>query len=387
MNDISTILKITDKEKQKEALKYLQDAKENDENFISKIVQKIFEEQNISDFFCRICTILNIKIEQSRFNDFWNNFIKEGIHPQNFIEGLFVISYYFEHYQNIDNNDINMDRIYSIIFYRIEKSVVEYDFDEIKEIIINCLASIASYAPLRCFLSPSLFDSITSLFMNHEETFESSVLFLWRFFHRNDAKEVLDDLIMNFIIVLSNYSPPKHSFWRFLCFFFATYSEQIENMCDFDAIEKGGVLPIFTRSLIWTIRIVVQHPPEKDDEPLFWDFCYDVLKRYNEAKDNKAQVRRLYDHIMQEIRLAICCALQVSLDKETMHLINKKALETFNLLAIINEKEIIESFPMLFGDILDITLSFCLLTTNQKLIDAAKLFAQNYEMEIKPISV
>ena len=383
MCDLSSFLQLEDKHSQLEAIERIRERIKTDPDFIHTINQNEILNGKLSDFSCNLAAIFHVVIPQERFDEFWCSFLKDGIHPQNYAQGLDIISYYFEHYHFIKNID-SMDQVFSILFYRIEKTVVEYNFEEINQSVIKTLAAVAPIAPLRCFLSPSLFDSITSIFMNHDDTFESSVIFLSRFFHRKDAKEALYQLVLNLIIVLSNYSPPKHSLWRFLCFFFANFSETIEEMCDFDALEKGGVLPIFTRSLIWTIRLVIQHPPETEDEPLFWDFCKDVLTRYINAKDQKAQVRRLYDHIFNELRLAICCGIKSAISND-WKLINKTALDVFKLLITVNENEMIESFNLLFGEILEVTLSFCLISENQKVIDAAKDFATTNQIKIKEI--
>ena len=380
MQELENLLKISERDKQKEAITELKKSIEKDKAFMQTIDPSLILKQDISDYICTICGLLKIKIPEENFSKFWACFIQESIRPKNYLDGLETIAYYFENYSSV--NIEGSESIYSIIFYRIEKVIVEYDFEEINEVIINTLAAIAPYAPLRHFLSPSLFDSITCLFMNHEATHEASVLFLWRFFHRSDASEALDQLVMNFIVSLPNYAPPKHSLWRFLCFFFANFSEQIEDMCDFDAMEKGGCLPIFTRSLIWSIRLVIQHPIENEDEPLYWDMCFDVLSRY-EKSEPKSQVRRLYDYIFNELRISICYSLKAVVCESKI--LNKKALDVWRLLVKVDSEGIMEGLNLLWGDLLDVNLSFCLISENQNMIEYVKKFAEDNQICIKEI--
>lgn len=374
----------SDKDKIDELITKISEHVNKTPNFIDKIDQSYFKDKEISDLLCRIALLLNINIPKERFTPFWTTFLKEGIRTDDFSKGFYVISYYFEHYSSVESI-AGVESLFSIMFYRIEKSVVEYDFKIIEEPIIKTLASVAQYAPLRCFLSPGLFDSIISLFMNHEESFETSVLFLWRFFHREDASECIDSVVMNLIVCLTNYSPPKPSLWRFLCFFFAKFSAQIEGMCDFDALEEGGLMPIFTRSLIWTVRLVVQHPPEESNEPLFWEMMSDVMIRYSKA-DSKQPVRRMYDHIFNEVRLAILYSLKTAI-AEDHTLIDRNALTTFRVLVSIDEEEVINSFSIMFGEMIDAILSFSLLSENQCVIDHATQFAKENSITINEIVI
>jgi hypothetical protein len=80
----------------------------------------------------------------------------------------------------------------------------------------------------------------------------------------------------------------------------------IETMCDFTAMEANGMLPIFTRSLIWTYRIVYQNPPETHEE-CFWDLWIGVLARFHSGK---LPTIALFQGLMPEVRLSLYWALK-----------------------------------------------------------------------------
>jgi hypothetical protein len=79
------------------------------------------------------------------------------------------------------------------IFYSINKVITEYAFDDIMDPVLSVLTAICPYAPIRSLVDQYTFDSITGLFMNREKLFEKAVLFLWRFFQRDDAVSALDE--------------------------------------------------------------------------------------------------------------------------------------------------------------------------------------------------
>jgi hypothetical protein len=70
------------------------------------------------------------------------------------------------------------------------------------------------------------------------------------------------------------------------------------------------MLPIFTRSLIWTYRIVYQNPPESD-EPSYWTLWAGALARYvRDLQLPNSPVTLLFGGILSEVRLSLYWALQ-----------------------------------------------------------------------------
>ena len=335
--------------------------------------------RDITDFNCRVADLLDITINYDRFAEFWNKFFEEGIHPTNFNHGLFIVAYFLNHYPKMPvTPNIQCENIYPIIFYRIEKCVIEYPFEEIQYSIITVLTALAPIAPLRNFLSPGLFDSVLAIFMNRDETFEISVQFLDRMFHRSDSEELLDNVIMNLIILLANYSPPKKSLWHFLCFFLKRFSYIIAPMCDFDSLEENGLMPIFTRSLIWTIRLVVQNPPEQHSTD-FWEFCCDTLQRYKAAEKGD-NFRRLYDHIWNEMRLSILYSFHSAV---VDFKIEKIVVETLNLLMDLGEEDVFTTIQMIPDVTSIVSVGICCENDNY-----AKKFAKfAEENQIQPIKL
>ncbi|OHS93270.1 hypothetical protein TRFO_11874 [Tritrichomonas foetus] len=251
------------------------------------------------------------------------------------------------------------DRVISILFHRIGTAISECYFGNINVLIISLLAELASVASLNHLMQPGLYESMYVLFLNNDVTCEKAVEFLDRFFDRPDIDNVLEDVIMVTIVNMANYSPPSPPFWRFMCKFMYKFGEKIEKMSDFSAVESSGLLPIFTRSLIWDYRNIYQHPPEKEHEEVFWLMWKSILTRYKEAilknpviinlnsddkKDEKSEknneesddfkdkdpVIQLFYGLMNEIRLSVYFS-QKSAQKEGQYLSNTP-LEVLKLL-------------------------------------------------------
>lgn len=351
---------------------------------VNEINLETISNYDINDFICKVAKLLNIKIPHEKFTKFWEKFIAEGIRLSNFNSGLFVVAYFFENYQGLPiGSSTTYENVYPVLFYRIEKSVTEYPFEEIQLSIIEVLTSVAPYAPMRYFLSPGLLDSILSIYMNRELTFEISVTFLNRFFHRDDIVNVLEDIIMNFIIILANFSPPQPSLWHFLCFFLGKYSEIIAPMCDFDSMEENGLMPIFTRSLIWVIRLVVQHPPENAHQPDFWEFCFRVVKKYFEVEQDDP-FRRLYFHIWNELRLAICFGITSAIVDSK---IEKKVVQTLEYLVKIDAEGVFDTLPMLFNRMDTNLLSVGVLINDASLKDRFTQYAKENAIEFHQLTI
>jgi hypothetical protein len=195
--------------------------------------------------------------------------------------------------------------VISTAFERMNVLIHKAPFSAIKVAVISAPAPIAD---LRDLGAAGLFESILVLFLHHEQTFEKSVVFLDRFFGRPDVFEVFDDVLFMTIVNFANI-PPHRQFWRFLCKFLSNFGALIEMMCDFTALESNGMLPIFTRSLIWTYRIVYQNPPETHEE-CFWALWVGILARYHSGK---LQTMALFQGLMPEVRLSLYWALKSTL--------------------------------------------------------------------------
>lgn len=287
-------------------------------------------------------------------NTFWNKFLKDGIHPAAPDDGLREALDYLQH--NDANTIPSKDTAISILFHRIGTAISECYFGDINVLIISLLSELAPISSINHFMQPGLYDSIFVLFLNDDATFEKSVEFLNKFYDRPDIDSVFDDLIMVTIVNLANYSPPKQPLWRFMCKFFTKFGEKIESMCDFKALESNGMMPIFTRSLIWDYRNVYQNPPIKEHEESFWILWKSILSRYKKALDNndvdknmneeedeiQDQVKpviALFQGIMNEVRLSIYYAL-LSAQKENKYITNTP-LDVWKLLHEINTNELI----------------------------------------------
>ena len=186
-------------------------------------------------------------------------------------------------------------------FENAEQLLKDRNFEDVSELVIKLLAALVPVASMEQLMTSGLVESIFVLFLNRPETCDDAVRFLDRFFERPDIDDVFDDLVMVTIVNLANFSPPSLPLWRFMCKFMCKFGEKIENMVDFSAVESNGMLPIFTRSLIWTLRIIYQHPPEDEsvNEEVFW-----------------APVILLFKSLMNEIRLSLYWALKTTKNKD-----------------------------------------------------------------------
>ena len=288
-------------------------------------------------------------------DDFWNKFLEDGIHPKSPDDGLRESLDYLQNYP-IDSIP-SKDTVFSILFHRIEKTITECFFGDINLLIISLLSELAPISSINHFMQPGLYESIYVLFMNDDITFEKSVEFLDKFFDRADIDSVFEDLIMVTIVNLANYSPPKPQLWRFMCKFMTKFGEKIENMCDFTALESNGLLPIFTRSLVWDYRNIYQNPPDKKHEEVFWLMWKSILTRYKEAlynnnddnnnkneeeEDDRPRVKpviALFQGLLNEIRLSIYYSLSSA--QENNKYISNTPLEVWKLLHEINKDELI----------------------------------------------
>ena len=282
-------------------------------------------------------------------SDFWSDFLKVGIHPQKPDDGL------KEALEFLNNNSLDevpsKDQIISILFHRIDKTLNECYFGDVNELVISLLSKLAKISSINHLMQPGLYESIFVLFLNDEKTFDAAVDFLNGFFDRDDIENRLEDVIMVTIINLANYSPPKLPLWRFMCRFMERFGGNIESMCDFKAVESNGLLPIFTRSLIWNYRNIYQHPPEKQHEEMFWKLWKSILTRYKEASMNikdsdedKPPVIQLFFGLMNEIRLSIYFSLTSALKSKNgdkLEFVSETPLEVWKLLFEINTEEMI----------------------------------------------
>jgi hypothetical protein len=237
----------------------------------------------------------------------WSAFLNED--PESPIAYFTEIATFFELHPTTDFPE--KSAVISQIFSRIDIAITTLPFSEIGCLIISVLSSLASIAPLSHFMAKGLLESVVVLFLNTTSTFEESVRFLDRFFARADADSILEDVVFVMIVNFVNFAPPKPPFWKFLCHFLTRFGATIELMCDLRATDAQGMLPIFTRSLIWTYRIVYQNPPEID-EPCFWELWDSVLTRYRHDIQffEGSPVILMFKGIFTEIRLSLYWALQ-----------------------------------------------------------------------------
>ena len=214
-----------------------------------------------------------------------------------------------------------------------------------------------------------------------------------KFYDRPDIDSVFEDLIMITIVNLANYSPPKPSLWRFMCKFFTKFGEQIENLCDFKALESNGMMPIFTRSLIWDYRNIYQNPPVKEHEEIFWELWKSILTRYKEALNNNDSneneeedeernkvkpVIALFQGLMNEIRLSVYYALS-SAQKENRYITNTP-LDVWKLLHEINVNELISFLEaQLENDALKVALQASLSFVENENRDRIQKMLEDYE--------
>lgn len=314
-------------------------------------------------------------------DDFWNKLLEEGIHPASPDDGLRESLDYMQKYSS--ESIPSKDTVISILFNRIEKTITECFFGDINLLIISLLSELASVSSMNHFMQPGLFESIFVLFMNDDATFEKSVEFLDKFFDRPDIHSVFEDLIMVAIVNLANYSPPKPSLWRFMCKFMTKFGETIENMCDFTALESNGLMPIFTRSLIWDYRNIYQNPPDKKHEESFWLMWKSILTRYKDAVYNNDEdknknedeedeegprekpVISLFKGLLNEIRLSIYYGLSSA--HENGKYVSNTPLEVWKLLHEINEDELISFLEtQIENDALKVALNASLLYVDDK---------------------
>lgn len=203
--------------------------------------------------------------------------------------------------------------IFDVLFKRFDGIIKGNPFENVCELVISLLAALAPVAPMENLMVQGLFESIFVVFLNNQKTFEGAVKFIDRFFDRSDIDTVFEDVLMVTVVNLANFSPPRISLWRFLCKFMAKFGEEIENLVDFSSVESNGMMPIFTRSLIWTYRNIYQNPPEKDHEEVFWKLWESILPRYlRSMKNEQDPVILLFKGLMNEIRLSIYWAMQTT---------------------------------------------------------------------------
>lgn len=312
-----------------------------------EIIIKILEKRGPDDFTVQIAEKINYIYPLEAFCKFWEELLNESFRTKTPNAKLLTAAYFFDHYPNAELED--KPTLISILIERINKTVVQCDFHCIKIPVIKLLKSIAQFAPLSHLLSPGLLDSILVLFMTNEETHELSVLFLDKFFDRDDIPQILPDIVMNLILLLANFSPPSKSLWRFMCKLFCKYGEEIEQLCDFNVVESSGMLPLFTRNLIWDYRIIYQHPPESNHEPIFWMMWRNILERYYFASqqsnsDEPAPVIKCFQQIMNEVRLSIYFALKsATIDGK---FIDETPMQVWTLLYNIDQKALISFLDM-----------------------------------------
>jgi hypothetical protein len=238
---------------------------------------------------------------------FWDAFLTEP--PNHPTDGLIETAAFFERFPTLDFPE--RAAVIAQAFARINSTIATLPFPEVRSLVIAVLGSLSPVAPIANFMATGLLESIVVLFLRTPETFEQSVVFLDRFFGRPDVDAVLDDVVFLMIVNFVNFTPPKLSFWRFLCRFLTRFGAKIELMCDFRATDTRGMLPIFTRSLIWTYRIVYQNPPDAD-EPCFWELWNSILPRYRHDVQafEGSPVILMFKGIIHEIRLSLYWALQ-----------------------------------------------------------------------------
>lgn len=318
-----------------------------------------FEENEICDDLCVIADNNKVKISKDRFSKFWDTFFTERLNPKNHFEGFYVIKYFLTYYKVSDIENEMRDSLFSILFDRFGKTVLEYNIDIYKVNFIKLLNVIATISPILLFKQPGFMDSMVVIFLRDAEVSEGVINFFYSFFSRDDIYDILEDLLFSFIIPLSNYSPPSRELWRFLCFFFMKYSKFIEGCVDFDIVNSDGTLPIFTMALFNNIRSIQQLPPEIDHEQIFWDMWDVVFNRY---LSNDKTVAKLYDGLINETIISIYFSLKSAINFKDM-MINKTAFNVIRLLLIVKEENSLSSFKLLFGEILDIAISVCLLAS------------------------
>jgi hypothetical protein len=274
------------------------------------------------------------------FTDFWARFIRTDFDPERPSDGLNEAQYFFSRFPDFVFPE--RSRAISLVFRRIDSTVVASRFQDVKILLVSLLASLAPVAPLDHLRVQGLYESIFVLFLNDSDTFEQSVQFLNHFFDRPDIDQVFDDVIFVTVVNFANYSPPAPSLWRFFCKFLTKFGEKIEGMIDFTQMESNGMLPVFTRSLIWTYRNIYQNPPETEHEEVFWQLWDSILPRYLRAcrQSPPTPVISLFQSVINEVRLSIYWGLKSA--KVSGVFVSDLPLRVLKALYDIDSDELIE---------------------------------------------
>lgn len=254
--------------------------------------------------------------------------------------GIAEVTTYIE-----ENGSKVQEELIEKCFSRVDLMLRECDFGDVDELVMKLLSALAPIAPMRLLMTSGLYESIFVLFLNKDKTHDQAVVFLDRMFDRPDIGDVFEDIVMVTVVNLANFSPPKLSLWRFMCKFMTKFGEMIEGMVDFTAVESSGMLPIFTRSLVWTYRNIYQHPPEDDgtNEECFWEMWNSILPRYYKDMD-KAEpppVILLFKGLMNEIRLSIYWGLKTT-KKQDGTFASRLVKTVWHTLATIYNDKLIE---------------------------------------------
>ncbi|KAH0788831.1 hypothetical protein GPJ56_007513 [Histomonas meleagridis] len=285
-------------------------------------------------------------MESKQISEFWQKVLEESLKPTEPIKDLKL---FHEILKNHPNEEIpEKDRIISIIFRRIEMAIVDIDFGKINQLVMSLLVDLAPISSMNHLMSPGLLESVLVLFLQNDDTFDDAVLFLDRFFSREDVKAIFSDIIMATILNLANFSPPKPPLWRFICKFLAQYSEEIEKMIDYNSLESSGLIPIFTRSYIWVYKNIYQNPPENHEE-VFWELWNSVLPRYASAIANnneKSPVVLFFHDLLKEIRLSIYYALKSA--RKNGKFVSQLPKKVWKTLLDIDTEEMVSFLEMQF---------------------------------------
>lgn len=243
---------------------------------------------------------------------FWDKVLREGLHP---LDPLGDLSRAADLLSSTPRSPIRDEaRVVSLLFRRLEQTVLDYDFGSVNTLVISLLCALAPFARIEHFLTPGLVESVFVLFLPDAATFDLSVAFLERLFARADIGRIFERLVMATVVNLANFTAPRAPLWRFLCRFLRRFSPEIEEMIDFDALEPSGLIPVFTRSYIFVIKSVYANPPAARHEECFWELWDAVLARYAAAPAPDAPVVRLFGDLLAEIRISLFLALPSAFD-------------------------------------------------------------------------
>ena len=182
-----------------------------------------------------------------------------------------------------------------MLMERVNQLVLQLDFENTKDEILDLLIEISKDAPIEEILQPGLLQSLFFVFLGREELTEKTCTLLTNLFiERDDMSKYIDDLVETLVIGINSHPSPQPVLLSFFIALFDKFLLSFVNRCTFALDDE------YQLQLMHAFKRVIENPFESYNKA-YWELFNKILTMC----DEKGKVYCFFAPLLTQIRVSI----------------------------------------------------------------------------------